>query len=64
MVKVRIPGLDHSLLEDGRWLPTSTHLLSTHDLRDPRRLPARRKTERLSDSNPNQTTIWDAMAAR
>ena len=31
---------------------------------DPKRTPAQRKAERLSDLNRDQLSIWDAMAAR
>lgn len=58
MVKVRIPGLDHSLLEDGRWAKSTRELPPLKLYVDPERLPAKLKLERSSAENPNQGSFW------
>ena len=63
-LRVKIPGLDHCLSEDGQWIRTSHDLLTHYDHRDPRNLPKRQKTERKATSDPRQLPFWDSVAHR
>lgn len=64
MAQVRIPGLGHSLMEDGTWQETDPYLPLREDRRNAKRLAAKRKSERLRDQASGQVCIWDDMAPR
>lgn len=49
MAEVRIPGLGHSLMEDGTWQKTSDYLPQWKERANAKRLAAKRETERLRD---------------
>lgn len=62
MVQVRIPGLDHSLMEDGSWMPDETYYRRNYDYRDPKKNAATRKTERQSDERGGVAPLRHAVA--
>lgn len=64
MVEVRIPGLGHSLMEDGCWVRTSEKLPPLKDYLDPKGLAKKRRLERLSAEDPRQGALWHDMAPR
>ena len=64
MARVRIPGLGHSLMEDGTWQPTSVNPTLGYKFRDPAKTPTSRKAERQADERGHMATLWQALADR
>lgn len=61
---VRIPGLDHSLLEDGSWLPDEQYYLLTDERERVRRATAKSERQRVRYQNSGQVCIGDDVATR
>ena len=61
---VLIPGLGHSLFEDGSWRPTDETATVDPVYEEPRTKAARRKAEEESKRIERLHRIWEAMAYR
>lgn len=62
MVQIRIPGLDHSLSDEGEWVPDEAYHRRNYDYRDPKKNTATRKTERQSDELSGVAPLRDLVA--
>lgn len=64
MVKVRIPGLDHSLLEDGSWLPDENFHRLTNERERVKRATAKAERERSRQQDRGVVYIGEIVAPR
>lgn len=62
MAQIRIPGLGHSLSEDGLWIVTDSTAKPDYVEPQPRTKAAKKKAEEESIKAERLRAIWKAMA--
>ncbi len=63
MVEVRIPGLDHSLMQDGSWAVDEDYHRLADEQERIKRSSRKREASRVREQNSGQVRIGDDVAA-